>query len=206
MPKDPYATLGVSPLSSLDEIKRAFRNLAKLHHPDQNPDAPMAAAERMRQINEAYQVVSDPSARKAYDAKPELQWRQLKTGASSKGTTGRPGPSILDKLGNLFKKQPAQSDLKTVEYHFSLATTYAQSTLPASWGHAIKEFGKALILDPDCREALYNQGLMFYRSGNFNEAWIVFKKLAAKNPGDRDVVQMEIQLRPGDLGSDFGSQ
>jgi curved DNA-binding protein len=63
--KDYYATLGVERGSSEDEIKRAFRKLARKHHPDVSKAAD--AAERMQEINEAYDVLRDPEKRAAYD-------------------------------------------------------------------------------------------------------------------------------------------
>ena len=60
-----YSLLGVERTASDGEIKRAFRKLAQQWHPDVNRDP--AADERFKQINEAYQVLSDPQRRKAYD-------------------------------------------------------------------------------------------------------------------------------------------
>ena len=60
-----YSLLGVERTASDGEIKRAFRKLAQQWHPDVNRDP--AAHERFKQINEAYQVLSDPQRRKAYD-------------------------------------------------------------------------------------------------------------------------------------------
>jgi len=62
---DYYAVLGVSREATDAELKRAFRKLAQQWHPDVNKDA--AAHERFKEINEAYQVLSDPQRRQAYD-------------------------------------------------------------------------------------------------------------------------------------------
>ena len=65
--KDLYAALGVAKGAPADEIKKAYRKLAKVHHPDKNPgDA--AAEERFKEIQHAYDVLSDPEKRKQYDA------------------------------------------------------------------------------------------------------------------------------------------
>ncbi len=64
--KDLYSALGVSKGASADEIKRAYRKLARQYHPDKNPgDA--AAEERFKEIQHAYDVLSDPEKRQAYE-------------------------------------------------------------------------------------------------------------------------------------------
>ncbi|KAL6876508.1 X-domain of DnaJ-containing domain-containing protein [Trichoderma novae-zelandiae] len=61
-----YDTLGVSPQATELEIKKAYRKLAIVHHPDKNPNDP-TAHEKFQAIGEAYQVLSDGELRKAYD-------------------------------------------------------------------------------------------------------------------------------------------
>ena len=64
--RDYYETLGVSRSSTSDEIKSAFRKLARKHHPDIAKDK-KAAEEKFKEINEAYEVLSDPEKRQKYD-------------------------------------------------------------------------------------------------------------------------------------------
>jgi molecular chaperone DnaJ len=64
---DHYETLGVARGASPEEIKRAYRNLARRLHPDANRDDP-AASERFKEVTRAYEVLSDPQKRQRYDA------------------------------------------------------------------------------------------------------------------------------------------
>jgi molecular chaperone DnaJ len=64
-PGDHYKTLGVDRKASQDDIKKAYRKLARQYHPDTNKDA--GAEERFKQISEAYDVLGDPEKRKRYD-------------------------------------------------------------------------------------------------------------------------------------------
>src|SRR2546425_7241583 len=64
--KDYYETLGVPKTATDNEIRKAFRKLARQHHPDVAKDK-KAAEEKFKEINEAYEVLSNPEKRRKYD-------------------------------------------------------------------------------------------------------------------------------------------
>jgi curved DNA-binding protein len=88
--KDYYKILGVDRKAGEDEIRKAYRKLAKQHHPDYNPDNKQAE-ERFKDINEAYEVLSDAKKRSHYD--------RLGSDYSSWQRQGNPGNFNWDQYG-----------------------------------------------------------------------------------------------------------
>jgi len=82
--KDYYRTLGVDKGASAEEIKKAYRKLARKYHPDVNPNDPQAE-QRFKEINEAYEVLRDPDKRSKYDRLGANWQRYQQSGGDESG-------------------------------------------------------------------------------------------------------------------------
>jgi curved DNA-binding protein len=97
--KDYYKTLGLDKTATADQIKKAYRKLARQHHPDVNPND-KSAEQKFKEINEANEVLSDPEKRKKYD-----QFGATPGGGGGFGGEGSPfgeGQDFSDFFGSLF--------------------------------------------------------------------------------------------------------
>src|SRR6185437_8572049 len=113
--KDYYQILGVPPTASQSDIRKAYRKLARQHHPDVNPGNAQAEA-KFREINEANEVLSDPEKRKTYDeaAAAYRQGRRPPSGPTPGPGGPPPGPRTGvytdEDLQDLFGDQSPFSD------------------------------------------------------------------------------------------------
>jgi molecular chaperone DnaJ len=147
--KDYYQLLGVPETASADDIKKAYRKLAKQYHPDANQNDPKAA-EKFKEIGEAYSVLSDADKRKQYDAVRKNPFAGFGGFARSGAGGGpRPGPGgaeqtfnfedigdiggLSDLFGSLFNRgqrkrgagEPRRSRGNDVEYLVEIPFTTA---------------------------------------------------------------------------------
>ena len=99
--KDFYSVLGVSKDASPEDVKKAYRKLARKYHPDQNPgDA--AAEKKFKDITEANSVLSDPEEREQYDAIRAMGSGARFTAGGPAGAGGTGGAGFEDIFGDLF--------------------------------------------------------------------------------------------------------
>jgi len=188
---DPYQVLGVSPDASDEEIKTAYRKLAKKYHPDLNP-GDEAAAKRMNEINAAYEQIKNPQAQDPFG------------GAGSSGAYSNPwgayGYSNGYGYGSAWQgqEQDERNELRAARNyirarHFSEAVT-ALSGVPESQRDG---------------EWYYLFAIAQYNMGNRTAALSAAQQACAMSPGNMQYRQLLQQIQSGartyeDMGSGFG--
>lgn len=110
MAEDPYKALGVARDASEDDIRRAYRKLAKELHPDLNPVNRAAAEERFKKVSAAYEIIGDAEKRRQYDrgeidasGEPRRTYQRSYAGAGGfGGRAGEPHPDLNFGFGDVF--------------------------------------------------------------------------------------------------------
>lgn len=194
--KDYYLVLGVAPIASPEDIKKAYRELSKKYHPDANPDRKNEADRKMKELIEAYGVLNDQQKRKEYDNQPQFKVRRnakssvrtkIDKGTKAKQNSGKEESIIMKLFNSLFGKKEndgknPNADPKQADVHFTLGVSMAET--PSFMDQACHEFKLALKFDPNHREACYNMGLMQYKIGEFTDALSTFKRYQDMVPAD----------------------
>ncbi|MDQ7825530.1 MAG: DnaJ domain-containing protein [Candidatus Eremiobacteraeota bacterium] len=206
--KDLYMILGVPPIASAEEVRKAYRQLSKKYHPDLNPDAKLYSDDKMKELVEAYNLLNDNEKRKEYSKQPQFQVRKTQKhgrravptqSAPSKSTSYDREPSLLERILSPFMKQKdpegnvVKVDYKESDVHFTLALTMSDNE--SFFDQARNEFKTALRFDPACLEALYNYALMCYKLGEFDDARVHFQKYLTMEKDDAQAKKMLSLLR-----------
>ncbi len=148
-----YLILGVSQNASLKDIKVAFRRLARQYHPDLNPNDPVAA-EKFKQISQAYDVLSDNTKRRRYDRRSP--WKQPEQTTKTSTTYSAAIP-------------------KTARDFYARGTIRAQAK---EYRQAIEDYTKAIKLDSKFVDAYLKRCEMRYKlsdyQGVLNDCYEVF--------------------------------
>lgn len=176
--RDYYMVLRVKPISTPDEIRKAYRELSKKYHPDLNPNMKAASDEKMKELVEAYNVLNNKEKRKAYDAEPQFQYRRFSKNREKpdkKAFTSKAKPqkqSFLKKLISFMSRKDGSGgpgiDPKQADVHFMLGLSLSETE--SFLEQAKAEFQRAIEYDPKHLEATYNLALTSYRNGDFDQA------------------------------------
>lgn len=174
--RDHYLVLNIKPISSPDDVRKAYRELSKKYHPDLNPGMKAASDDKMKELVAAYSILNDKAKRKEYDNQPIFQFRRFAKGREKpkKGDFSKKKPKkegFLKKMFGFFRSGEGKKggiDPKQADVHFMLGLSMSETEqfLP----QAKAEFKKALEYDPKHLEATYNLALTAYKIGEFDEA------------------------------------
>ncbi len=150
--KDYYQTLGVQPDATAEEIRKTYRRLAFQWHPDRNPGNP-AAAERFKEISEAYAVLIDPAKRQNYDlsrqAGSAYQFRYSQEDIFRDLFTNPVASSVFEELAREFERMGMR-----VDRHYFQQTLFGGRTVVTGGVFIISPFTPMLAAFRMARAAL----------------------------------------------------
>ena len=191
--RDYYAALGLKPSATLQEIKTAYRVLARRLHPDAN--AAPGAAERFRQVQEAYEILSDPTQRQQYLA-------SLKGKGKGEGGQDNEVSQILtaevqfQKGEALLKKKEYARALEQFRWALDLnpdegeyramhgwATYLVDPDDPDARSQAREDLEKAVALAPRSVTGYYYLGELLKACGELDPAEKMFRRVTELSPG-----------------------
>ena len=204
--RDPYRIMDIPPVATDAEIKAAYRKKSKIYHSASSPDS-RSLDQKMGELVEAYNIISDEEKRKEYDNSPHFQIRRSRKNRARKTTKlssapikGKPtfknSTSLLDKIKEIF--MGPKKKLDTVEYnpkeadiHFSLGVSLCDN--PKFLDQAPNAFKKSVSYDPDHVDSYFNLGIVYYRLGQWSDSISAFQQVLSLEK-DEQTSRMLINL------------
>lgn len=190
---DYYRRLQVSPTASRQEIKKAFRRLARRYHPDMHPNQPDALA-KFKGLSEAYEVLSDRIQRQRYDQQNSLKHNSAQSSAKRSRTDSTPQTAADFYIQGICRTlaHRYQAALKAYTQAIALDPQLAEAYLRRAEVHSLLEqdsevltdCSAAIALDPNEAKTHYYQGLARYRLGYVQSAIAAFSQAIALDPED----------------------
>lgn len=171
-----YSILGLPVTASIEDIHKAYRELAKETHPDIKGKA---LHDKMVLLNNAYRVLKDPLTREEYNFMELLQLKTMPVEVQEKLPQKIPDRKNRPLIQTVMKKITGKATLYTmtaVAIRFRTAMMYAASPKPYHQEMAITELKKALELEPKHVDSLYNLGLIYCRVGELINGIYYMKK------------------------------
>lgn len=159
MAEDPYAALGLQRTATDDDIRRAFRRLAKELHPDLNPNNP-TAAERFKRVSAAYEIIGDPVRRQAYDrgeidetGEPRRSYQGASAGRGGAGAGGADF-GFSDIFSDLFGQRGPRGpgggfSLRGQDMRYTLDVEFMEAVLGAKKRVTMPEGGQLDLAVPE---------------------------------------------------------
>ena len=171
--EDYYSILQVSPHAPITDIKAAFRRLARLYHPDLNPDDP-ESAEKFKHISQAYETLSDPNKRRRYDR--ELKFRSNHKVSQKNEESVKKSKSAQDFYNrgiNKSQRKDFQGAIENYTKAIEIDTNFVDAYLKRCEMRyklgdnkgVLEDCSQVLRIDPGIAKAHYYQGRARYRLG-----------------------------------------
>lgn len=206
--RDCYKVLSVPPIAKREEIKKAYKGLAKKYHPDLNPEIRESAEEKMKELVWAYDIVMDADKRSKYDrarcfaikTPPQLKTEKKKNQFDREiSLISRHKFNLLDTIKGLFGGSKTKQDgnylSKEMADRFAMGITYAANSEKNMLEMAMAEFEKIIRSHPDNVYTKYNIAIINYRLGEFDKALNLFNEILLSDPDFADARRMSILLR-----------
>ena len=204
MSHNPYETLGVSNTASIDEIKEQFRKLALIFHPDKSKS--QNSETKFKEISEAYEILSDPIKRVAYDKESNSKKEEKKPNPteSARSVWWRQLKTMSRELLRLFQKYAQAMNEKQKSYQTKQAQNFG-------YNRKIDEFGESYFGDFPYEskkvDNFVDEAFRYEKprkKSNFEDPWIATMKDDAKLANDIFGVEKPRKKHKGRRNYDYG--